>query len=205
VTHPPPPQDPDNDESTAADVTSVAVPTRVVDDGAEATRFRRRSALVVALAAGLLIAAVLIVLLPQREEIDDFPLRTTGPLTLQVVVARGGQAAVVQPGGVLHPGDELHFQVEGASGWLAIVGEDGAGVVALYSPGDRRMQRPPAGKTMPAATLGPVVGRQRLIVIDCAEPQAMDHLLHAVKASSAATSLPDGCRSAHSDFEKRAR
>lgn len=163
----------------------------------------RRSAWLAA--AGALAAAAIVLVVVRRSD-DPSGTRTKGStspvLELHVVDQRSGGATSVPvtAATVLHPGDTIQATYASASpGHGAVLSLDGAGAATVYVP----VAPLAAGSgSFPAATiLDDVLGTERLAIVWCPAPFAVEPLLVALKARTLVA--PPGCTIAQLEVAKR--
>jgi len=157
------------------------------------------------LAAGALAAAALVLVVVRRSD-DPSGTRTKGSaspvLELHVVDQRSGGATSVPvtAATVLHPGDTIQATYASSSpGHGAVLSLDGAGAATVYVP----VAPLAAGSgSFPAATiLDDVLGTERLAIVWCPAPFAVEPLLAALKARTLVA--PSGCTIAQLEVAKR--
>jgi hypothetical protein len=163
--------------------------------------------------AGLAMAAGVALLLARGEP----PARSAAPTTrskggfqVDFVVARAGardlephagQPAAVQQSGQrdaeVRPGDRIQLLYSSPRpGHLAVLGRDGSGATAIYYPAGGAPEPVPAGQRVPLShsiALDAVPGQERLYVLFCTAPVALEPLRARLAGDGTPGEPPPGC------------
>ncbi|MCB9754907.1 MAG: DUF4384 domain-containing protein [Myxococcales bacterium] len=210
----------DEDAASATLPPLPASPPETIADISPAPPRRRAWPAVAGLtaAAAAAVLAIVSLLEPPRVGGDGSRVETGGPEpaatrskgapALQVFIRRDGAVLEGSPGAVVHPGDALRFAYSWTeSGYVAVLGRDGAGAVNVYVPtGDRARPVAPGERAMlpDAVALDDVVGEEVLYGVFCAREPSLAALERAVAARPDAPAIP-GCQVDRVRLDKRAR
>lgn len=153
--------------------------------------------------AGALAAALVLVLLPRLEPTSS--VKGGLALTVHRRTAEGSQA--LSPGTVLHPGDELRFELRaGGPGYAALYERDGTGALSLLAPrgGSHARALVPQVPVLPEAVrLDASAGPETFIAVFSPRPFALSVVEAALRENRPLDSLGLALSSTSSRWPKQ--